>query len=132
MFNSPLGAESKKQEGIEPSSACFSGNIRVLPVIRLLRTDAGRTARKTPWVPAAPAGRCLRDALRAVIRKSLRYLQDQFLSLSSGLSGVRIVWIYSCSFSRSCCILKNCFVMIRASRCRSFRASSFLYFSLII
>ena len=69
MFNSPLGAESKKQEGIEPSSACFSGNMRVLPVIRLLRIDAGRTARKTPWVPAAPAGRCLRDALRAVIRK---------------------------------------------------------------
>ena len=85
MFNSPLGAESKKQEGIEPSSACFSGNMRVLPIIRLLRVDAGRTARKTPWVPAAPAGRCLRDALRAVIRK--RHIIFRF----SQISGLQII-----------------------------------------
>ena len=40
MFNSPLGAESKKQKGLEPSSVCFSGNMRTLPVVLLLHVNA--------------------------------------------------------------------------------------------
>lgn len=48
------GAESKKQKGLEPSSVCFSGNMRALPVVLLLHVDATGV----PHRPMGPGTAC--------------------------------------------------------------------------